>query len=62
MTVISVITPTYRRPMLVERAVRSILAQTLRSFGVLVALDGLDDGTLAVIDALDDPRTRVIAG
>jgi glycosyltransferase involved in cell wall biosynthesis len=57
---VSVVIPTYRRPRLVERAVTSVLAQSYKSFEVLVVIDGVDDGTRAVIEALNDNRTRVI--
>jgi glycosyltransferase involved in cell wall biosynthesis len=60
MALVSAIIPTYRRPDLVKRAVQSVLMQTYTSIEVLVVIDGEDDGTRAVIDGLNDPRTRVI--
>jgi glycosyltransferase involved in cell wall biosynthesis len=60
MALVSTIIPTYRRPDLVKRAAQSVLAQTHKSIEVLVVIDGVDDGTRAVIDGLNDARTRVI--
>src|SRR5271166_1039470 len=60
MALVSAVIPTYRRPDLVKRAVQSVLAQTYKSIEVLVVIDGVDDGTRAIIDGLNDTRTRVI--
>jgi glycosyltransferase involved in cell wall biosynthesis len=60
MALVSAVIPTYRRPELVKRAVKSVLAQSYKSIEVLVVIDGVDDGTRSVIDGLNDPRTRVI--
>ena len=60
MALVSTVIPTYRRPDLVKRAVQSVLAQTYKAIEVVVVIDGVDDGTRAVIDNLNDPRTRVI--
>jgi glycosyltransferase involved in cell wall biosynthesis len=57
---ISVIIPTFRRVPLVKRAVQSVLRQTYTAIEVIVVIDGTDDGTRAVIDGLNDPRTVVI--
>lgn len=57
---VSVVIPTYRRVGLVGRAVRSALAQTYQRLEVVVVIDGVDDGTRAVVEALGDPRARVI--
>lgn len=57
---ISVIIPTYRRPVLVKRAVESALAQTYADIEVVVVIDGTDDGTRDVINRLNDRRARVL--
>lgn len=55
----SVILPTYRRPEMLRRAVRSVLRQTLGDFELLVVNDGGPDASLALLDE-EDPRIRII--
>jgi len=57
---ISVMVPTYRRPQLLMRAVNSILKQTYQNFEIIVIDDNPDDETKTQMDALNDPRIRVI--
>jgi glycosyltransferase involved in cell wall biosynthesis len=58
---VSVVIPTFGRPDLVLRAVRSALAQTLSSIEVLVVIDGPDDDqTRAALAGIADERLRVI--
>jgi glycosyltransferase involved in cell wall biosynthesis len=58
---ISVVIPTFARPELVLRAVRSALAQTLSSIEVVVVVDGPgDDQTRAALATIADPRLRVV--
>jgi hypothetical protein len=58
---VSVVIPTFARPDLVLRAVRSALAQTLGGIEVLVVVDGPgDEETAAALATIDDPRLRVI--
>jgi len=60
---VSVVVPVYQRAALVEQTVRSVLAQTLREWELIIADDGSTDGTLAVCQrfAIADARVRVIA-
>jgi glycosyltransferase involved in cell wall biosynthesis len=58
--VISVVIPTFRRPLPVKRAVQGVLRQTYTALQVVVVIDGTDDGTRAAIDGLNDPRTVVV--
>ena len=51
--------PTHNRDMLVERAVRSALAQTYRNIEVIVISDGSEDNTDAVIEGLKTIDTRL---
>jgi Glycosyl transferase family 2 len=57
---VSVVIPTYSRPDLVARAVRSALAQTIRDIEVIVVVDGPDDATRRELSTIADPRLRVI--
>lgn len=56
---VTVVVPTHRRPGLVGRAVASALAQTVADIEVIVAVDGPDPATSAVLDGIADPRLRV---
>ncbi|HEY9614268.1 glycosyltransferase family 2 protein [Allocoleopsis sp.] len=57
---VSVVIPTYRRPLLVKRAVQSALTQTLSQIEVIVVIDGPDQSTREALATIDDPRLRVI--
>lgn len=59
--VVSVLLPVYNREALVGDAVRSILAQSLADFELLVVDDGSADGSLEVVRSFDDPRIRIVA-
>ena len=57
---VSVVVPTFHRPELVGRAVRSAAAQTLTSIEIIVVVDGRDEATSRALDDISDPRLRVI--
>lgn len=58
---ISIVIPTYNRAqILVDRPLRSILAQTYENFEVLVIGDGCTDNTAEMVASLNDPRIRYI--
>jgi glycosyltransferase involved in cell wall biosynthesis len=57
---VSVVIPTLSRPVLVTRAVRSALAQTIEDIEVIVVIDGPDDATRTALTAITDPRLRVV--
>jgi glycosyltransferase involved in cell wall biosynthesis len=57
---VSVIVPLYQKSKTVERTMRSILAQHLSAFEVIVVDDGSTDGGAAVAQRLGDPRIRVL--
>jgi len=56
---VSVVIPTYNRPPLVVRAVRSALAQTLRAIEVIVVQDGPNQSTVQALAQIADPRLTV---
>lgn len=55
----SVVIPTYLRPELVIRAVRSALSQTVGEIEVIVIVDGRDEPTRAALRSLSDDRLVV---
>jgi glycosyltransferase involved in cell wall biosynthesis len=57
---VSVIIPTYNRAQFVERAVRSVLAQTYEDFELLVIDDGSSDQTQNTIKRIPDRRIKYI--
>ena len=63
MVIVSAVIPTRGRPQLLERAVRSALAQTLREIEVVVVIDGRDSATRDTLDKItfEDDRVRVLA-
>jgi glycosyltransferase involved in cell wall biosynthesis len=58
---VSVVLPTYNRAHLLGDSLRSLLAQEGVSLEVVVVDDGSTDGTRAMLDALEDPRLRIVA-
>lgn len=56
---VSVVIPTYLRPDLVTRAVRSALGQTLKEIEVIVVADGRDEETRWALRQITDPRLRI---
>ncbi|WBO20831.1 glycosyltransferase family 2 protein [Sphingomonas abietis] len=61
MTLVSVVIPTFGRPELVCRAVRTALAQTVHDIEVIVVVDGDDPATRGALATIPDERLRVIA-
>ncbi len=57
---VSVIIATYRRPQLLPRAIRSVLAQTFTDFEVIVVDDASGDATPEVVASFTDPRLRYL--
>lgn len=58
---VSAVIPTRNRPDLVCRAVRSALNQTYPNLEVVVVVDGPDPATVAALEALHEPRVRIVA-
>jgi glycosyltransferase involved in cell wall biosynthesis len=57
----TVVIPVFNRRAWLERALRSVLDQTCRDFEIVVVDDGSDDNPGAVIQALNDPRIRLVS-
>lgn len=56
---ISAYVPTYNRSeLLVERAVKSVLAQTYKNFELIIIGDHCTDSTEELVSQIDDPRIR----
>jgi glycosyltransferase involved in cell wall biosynthesis len=58
---VTVVVPTFNRRDLVVQAVRSALGQTYRDLHCLVIDNGSTDGTAAALDAIGDPRLKLLA-
>ncbi len=56
---VSVVIPTYQRPDLVIRAVRSALGQTVAEIEVIVVVDGRDEATCSALHTVGDARLRI---
>lgn len=59
---VSVVIPTFNRVALLERAIRSCLAQTVPVMEILVCDDGSTDGSEAMVRALGDHRVKWCGG
>lgn len=55
---VSICIPTYRRPELLERAIRSCLAQTYPHFEILITDNSPDDASGQMVARLNDARIR----
>ena len=60
MALISVIIPAYRAENYIQRCLQSVLDQTHRDLEVIVVINGEPDKSRDLIEAIDDPRVRVI--
>jgi glycosyltransferase involved in cell wall biosynthesis len=60
MPAVSAIIPTYDRLPLLMQAVESVRAQTFGDWELIVADDGSTDGSAEAVEALGDPRVRVL--
>jgi glycosyltransferase involved in cell wall biosynthesis len=57
---VSAVIPTRNRPELLLRAVHSVLTQTYENLEAIVVIDGPDPVTRSALDAIVDPRLRVV--
>jgi len=60
MPVVSVIMAAYNAEPYIAKAIGSILQQTLTDFELLVVDDGSTDGTVELVEGIDDDRLRLI--
>ncbi len=58
--VVSVIIPTTRRHDLVQRAIQSVIRQTITDFEIVVVVDGPNPATEAALATIADPRLRIL--
>jgi glycosyltransferase involved in cell wall biosynthesis len=59
MAFVSVIIPSYNREQVIERAVRSVMAQTCGDIEIIVVDDGSTDGTSSLVAALAEQDQRI---
>jgi glycosyltransferase involved in cell wall biosynthesis len=57
---VSIILPTYNRPAFLEQALASVYAQTFNDWELIVADDGSEPETCALLAGLSSPRVRVL--
>ena len=57
---ISIILPTYNRAWCIEKAMKSVLAQTYANWELVIVDDGSTDDTPDVVAGFDDPRIRLL--
>ena len=61
MCIVSVVITTLNRPLPLLAAVRSVLAQTLKEFEIIVIIDGPTAATFDEVRAIGDPRLKIVA-
>lgn len=58
--IVSVVLATYNRAATLERAIRSVLAQTMEQLELIVVDDGSTDDTYTLLHQIEDTRLRVL--
>ncbi len=56
---VSVVVPLYNKRRFIERALQSILGQSVSDFELIVVDDGSTDGSHELVEAVNDPRVRL---
>src|SRR5690242_20716958 len=57
---ISIIIPVYNAEVYIKSTIKSVLCQTYTNFEIVVVDDGGTDESIRLIEALNDPRIRII--
>ncbi|MCY7397965.1 MAG: glycosyltransferase [Sphingomonas bacterium] len=57
---VSVIIPVFNRAGMITEAIDSIRTQSLSDLEIIVVDDGSSDGSVAVVEAIDEPRIRLL--
>lgn len=58
--VVSIVMSLYNKPFSVERAIRSVLAQTVKDFELVIVDDGSTDDSAKVVASIEDTRVRCV--
>lgn len=58
---ISVVIPLYNKEQSILRTISSVLNQTFNDFEIIVVDDGSTDGSLMLVQGIDDPRLKIIS-
>ena len=57
---ISVVIPLYNKEASIAQSLKSVLSQEYDDFEVVIVDDGSTDGSVDVVEAINDPRIRLI--
>ncbi len=57
---VSIVIPLYNKENFIERAVNSVLTQTVQDFELIIVDDGSTDRSFEMANAIQDPRIRII--
>lgn len=60
MPLVSIIMATYNRAHTIERAINSVLNQTMKDWELIIIDDGSTDGTKSILQKIKDPRIKII--
>jgi GT2 family glycosyltransferase len=60
MALVSVLSPTYQHAEFISECIRSVQAQTMQDWEMVIVDDGSDDGTPDIAESFNDPRIVVL--